>query len=276
MASAEGVRAVSVPPRVAATADHTKMFLGTMEGFRYQYSMHEVFRDWTELAAAEVHQLPYHAKVCARDADFERVEAEYLAVAKKYGKDDFERFGDLLGITRMALATEHQDFLGQCYMRLEISNERAGQFFTPYDVSLLIARMQLDDAEQMIVDNGGWFTLLEPACGSGGMVIAAAQVLQEKNIHAETAMYFEATDIDRLCANMTYIQCGLLGLMGVVWHGNTLSMEMRGHRFTPAARLYPGRTNQMMASTRAGWLPETRRKIDVTQPLVQAMLLEVA
>lgn len=263
-------------PKIATSADHTKMFLATIEGFRYQYNMHEVFRDWTELAAAEVHQLPYHAKACAKDADFERVEAEYLAVAKKYGAADFERFGDLLGITRMALAAAHQDFLGQCYMRLEISNERAGQFFTPYEVSLLIAQMQLGDVADMMADIGGWFTLAEPACGSGGMVIAAAQVLQHKGIHAPTAMYFSGTDIDRLCANMTYIQTGLLGLTGVVWHGNTLSMEMRCHRFTPTARLHPGRTNLMMASTKQGWVPESRRKIDLALPLTQAMLLEVA
>lgn len=266
---------MSDQPRIAKAADQVKRFLATIEGFRYQHNIYEVFRDWTELAAAEVHQLPYHAGIWERDADFERVEADYMNTAKKYQKEELDRFGELLGITRLALATEHQDFLGQCYMRLEISNDRAGQFFTPYDVSLLLARMNLDGAQQMIDDNGGWFTLLEPACGSGGMVVAAAQVLAEKQIHRSTAMYFEAVDIDRLCANMTYIQTGLLGLTGVVWHGNSLSMQMQSHRFTPAARLFPRHTNEMMESTKPGWESPMRYRLDPTKPLMQAALLAV-
>lgn len=265
---------MSAQPRIAAIADHTKMFLGTIEKFRYQHNIYDVFRDWTELAAAEVHQLPYHAGVCAKDEAFERVEQEYLDTAKKYQKEDFDTFGELLGITRLALTTKHQDFLGQCYMRLEVNNTRAGQYFTPYEVSLLLAQMNLTDVESMIDHNGGWFTLLEPACGSGGMVIAAAEVLQRKQIDGGWCMWFSATDIDRLCANMTYIQAGLLGLTGIVWHGDTLRMEMRGHRFTPAARLHPNRANAMMDSTEASWEPPSKR-VDLSGPLEQPMLLPV-
>ncbi|MCC6455182.1 MAG: N-6 DNA methylase [Caldilineaceae bacterium] len=261
-------------PRIAAVADHTKMFLGMIEKFRYQHNLYEVFRDWTELAAAEVHQLPYHAGVYAKDAAFEAVEAQYMQVAKKYERADFGIFAELLGITRLALATKHQDFLGQCYMRLEINNMRAGQYFTPYEVSLLVTRMCLEKIEPVIEENGGWFTLQEPACGSGGMVIAAAQILEERRIGSGT-MYFDATDIDRLCSNMTYIQAGLLGLTGVVWHGNTLSMEMQSHRFTPAARLHSSRTNEMMASTKTDGRPPHKRKVDLSQPLLQSPLLEM-
>jgi hypothetical protein len=272
----DGGVAVTKSPRVAATADHIKMFLSTIEGFRYQHNIYEVFRDWTELAAAEVHQLPYHAKLYTQDADFARVEANYLEVAKKYSREELDRFGELLGITHMALDTAHQDFLGQCYMQLEINNMRSGQYFTPYHLSLAMVRMTLDDVQTIIDDNGGWFTLLEPACGSGGMLIAAAQILHEKNIHATTSMCFTAIDVDRLCANMTYIQTGLLGLTGIVYHGNTLSMEMQSHRFTPAARLYPRMTNQMMDSTNSDWEPPRHRRLEPNALPEQASLLELA
>jgi type I restriction-modification system DNA methylase subunit len=214
--------------------DHVKAFLKTIEHFRYHHHIYDVFRDWTELAAAELHQAPYRAGL-PKDEVFERVEEEYLAVAKKYQRKDFDRFAEMLGITWAALSEGKQDFLGQCYMQLEIGNKRAGQFFTPYEVSLLVARLTVDDPSPLIAEQG-FITLHEPACGAGGMVIAVAQVVEEAKHDPTTTLYFDAVDIDRQCANMTYIQTSLLGLSGVVWHGDTLRMEMRSHRITPAAQ----------------------------------------
>lgn len=228
--------------------NRVKEFLKVIEQFRFRYNMAELFRDWTELIAAELHQAPYHAGAC-KDEAFERVEAEYLAVAKKYERPDFDLFVEMLAITRLALEEGKQDFLGQCYMAMEISDARRGQFFTPYEVSLLIARLAIDNAEQCIAEQG-FITLLEPACGSGGMVIAAAQVLEEQGHDPTATLYFEAIDIDRQCSNMAYIQTALLGLTGIVWHGDTLRMEMRSSKFTPAARLFPWRTERMIEATR--------------------------
>jgi type I restriction-modification system DNA methylase subunit len=204
-----------------------------------------VFRDWTELAAATLHQAPYHAGL-PKDETFERVEAEYMAVAKKYERPDLDRFAEMLAITRLALSEKKQDFLGKCYMQLEIGNNRAGQFFTPYEVPLLIAQLTIGDPSPQIVETG-FITLQEPACGSGGMVIAVAQVLEETKHDPAASLYFDAINIDRQCANMTYIQCSLLGLTGVVWHGDTLRMNLRSHRFTPAARLHESCTNRILA-----------------------------
>lgn len=214
--------------------DHVKAFLKTIEHFRYKHHIYDVFRDWTELAAAELHQAPYHAGL-PKDEAFGRVEAEYLAVAKKYQREDFDCFAELLGITWTALSEDKQDFLGQCYMQLEIGNKRAGQFFTPYEVSLLVARLSVSDPSPLIAEQG-FITLHEPACGSGGMVIAVAQVIEDAKHDPATTLYFDAVDIDRQCANMTYIQTSLLGLTGVVRHGETLRMEMRSYRFTSAAQ----------------------------------------
>ncbi len=221
-----------------------------VEQFRFRHHIAEVFRDWTELAAAEAHQLPYHARICPKDADFERVEAEYMAVAKKYERKDFDLFAEMLGITRLALDEKKQDFLGRCYMQMEISDARRGQFFTPYEISLAMTRMALADAGTIIAEQG-FLTLLEPACGSGGMVIAAAQALEEEQHNPQETLYFEAIDIDRQCSNMAYLQTSLLGLTGIVRHGDTLRMEMRSYRFTMGARVDPARTNRMIDATRS-------------------------
>lgn len=231
----------------AATADHAKLFRSTLEQFRYRYDLREVFRDWTELAAAEIHQMPYHAGICEQDEAFERVEAEYLAVAKRYERPDFDIFADLLAITRAALHKGYQDFLGSAFMQLEINSDWHAQFFTPYAVSRLMVNLTLDGVKE-IIDAKGYFTLLEPACGAGGMIIAAAQMVHEIPRNPTTGMFFQAIDLDRLCANMTYIQTGLLGLTGAVWHGNTLTMEMTSYRYTPAARMHPARVNRILAN----------------------------
>ena len=76
-----------------------------------------------------------------------------------------------------------------------------------------------------------------------------AQVLEEAKHDPRATLYFDAVDIDRQCANMTYIQTSLLGLTGVVRHGDSLRMGMRSHRVTPAARVKAGRKNRVMAHT---------------------------
>src|SRR5690606_785827 len=115
--------------------------------------------------------------ICAKDEDFERVEADYMAVAKRYEKSDFDLFTQLLAITRYALARGYQDFLGSAFMQLEIGSDWHAQFFTPYEVSRAMVNLTLEGAKETI-DEKGYFTLLEPACGAGGMIIAAAQMVQ--------------------------------------------------------------------------------------------------
>lgn len=237
--------------------DYTKDFLKLISTFGYRFDAREIFRDWSELIAAELHQAPFNQLGWPKDSDWRRVEDDYMAVAKKYERKDFDVFAIMLGITAMALDDRHQDFLGSCYMQMEVANSRLGQEFTPYEISLMLARVSLDNAREWI-DRVGFFTLLEPTCGAGSMIIAAAQAIEEEPINGNPSydMWFEACDIDRLCSNLTYIQCSLLDLSGIVWHGDSLKMEMRSHRLTPAARIHPQRTQRMFDYTRGKWQPE--------------------
>lgn len=251
--------------------NHVKDFLKLLETFRYRVNTQEVFRDWAEIIAAELHQAPYHLHQLPKDDPFRRVEGDYLAVAKKYERADFGLFYAMADVTAEALSEGKQDFLGSVYMQLEINNTHVGQYFTPYAVSLLTARMTLAGVTNWI-DTNGYVTLHEPACGSGGMVIAAAQVLEEKSQYDPGAtMWFQAIDIDRLCANLTYIQCSTLGLSGIVWHGDTLRLEMRSGRYTPAARLNPRRSHRMMTHEplRPAPLPATGL---IQMPMIEGLI----
>lgn len=226
---------------------YRKEFTNILEGFRYSRGIREIFAGWLEIAACAIHQEPYHLGLVRRDEAFDTVEAQYMEAVKNYSREELEAFAKLLGITKMALSEGKGDFLGSIYMGLEISQDRSGEFFTPYPVSLMMAKMSLTDVDALIAEKG-FITLSEPACGGGGMLIAVAQALEEAGHEPRSTLFFEATDISKLCCDMTYIQTSVMGLSGVVRHGDTLRVETWSHRFTPICRVYPDRTNRFLDS----------------------------
>ena len=106
---------------------------------------------------------------------------------------------------------------------MEVLNARVGQFFTPYSVSRLIANMTLQDIGSVIAANG-FVTMAEPAAGAGGMVLAAADALQENGFDPSMQMLVHAVDIAPLCFHMTYVQTTLRGIPALVQLGDTLRL----------------------------------------------------
>ena len=222
--------------------NYAQEFKKTIDGFRHHRHIREVFVDWLEIAACAIHQEPYHLGLIPKDEEYEKMEAQYLAAVKKYSREELDTFGTLLGITKMALWDEKADFLGKLYMELEISNDRSGEFFTPFEVSLMMAKMILGDISSQIKEKG-FITVAEPACGGGGMLLAAAQVIKEQGYNPREVMFFDATDISKPLADMAYLQTSILGLSGIVRHGNTLAAKEWSSRFTPVCRVFPARTH---------------------------------
>ncbi len=66
------------------------------------------------------------------------------------------------------------------------------------------------------------------------MVIAAAHVLQDKQINYQQAMHATGVDVDIVAVHMAYIQLSLLHIPAVIQHGNSLSMEVWSTWKTPA------------------------------------------
>jgi hypothetical protein len=76
-------------------------------------------------------------------------------------------------------------------------------------------------------------SIAEPACGSGGLLIEAANELYELGYDPTQVMRVHATDISRDGFNMAYLQLSLLNIPAVVVHGDTLQMEIWESRPTP-------------------------------------------
>lgn len=114
-------------------------------------------------------------------------------------------------------------------MNLGLGNDAGGQFFTPYDVCLAMAEMTMDpDYLKGKIEESGYITINDPACGAGATLIAAADIMQKYKINFQQSALFIAQDIDFTTALMCYVQLSLLGCAGYVRIGNTLTDPMTG------------------------------------------------
>jgi hypothetical protein len=193
-----------------------------------RHSLHRVFSDFCEMSAIAISNSVDRGQFAVR-------EPRYLQIAGAYSAAELQRFACMLGCLTLSLEEERKDFLGRLFMSLELGNPFAGQFFTPFEVSRLMAQMTLCDlTPESVVERGGFVTMCEPACGSGGMCIAIADVMAERGLNFQRCVHVTAVDIDATAVHMAYIQLSLLHLPAIVVHGNSLALEVRGHWVTPS------------------------------------------
>ncbi len=209
-------------------ADHRKQFIKAFESLAHHRERHDVLADFLDMAVCAIRKTTVPPGAAA-----DAIEAQYMAVVKRNRSEDVRAMPKLLGITARAVQDGGCDFLGQVVGDLELLNGHMGQFFTPYDVSRMIAEMSLADAGQLIAEKG-FVTLAEPASGAGGMIIAAADVLAKQGIDIGQQLYVDATDISPMCFKMTYLQASLRGIPATIRRGNTLSLETFDRAVTPA------------------------------------------
>jgi len=187
-----------------------------------------VWSDFTEMAAIAISNA---VDLRQRDAR----EARYLAIVKRYTADQVRRFAEALALLTAALeAAGFADILGAAFMDLELGNKWAGQFFTPYEVCRLMARMQLKPDPSPLIAERGFITASDPAVGAGALPIALAEALHDAGHNYQHCLHVTARDVDARAAHMTYIQLSLLYVPAVVIVGNTLAGECREQWFTPA------------------------------------------
>ncbi len=69
-------------------------------------------------------------------------------ICGRYRPEDIQDLHRLFGLMVSALEAKFHDFLGAIFMELELGDGRQGQYFTPYSVQSLMARM-LMQAQRM-------------------------------------------------------------------------------------------------------------------------------
>ena len=178
-----------------------KSIVKLFETCRYSHDLYTVFSDWCECVAISLSN-PIDL------VHFDKREARYLEIARKYDRPPMATFTQIMGEVTMAMEDRPQDILGATFHALELHNKAKGQFFTPYTVCQLMARMLAGSQEDMraSIEKRGFMLAMEPAAGSGAMIVAAV-------------------DIDRRAVDMAYIQFSLLHIPAIVLVGDSLAMR---------------------------------------------------
>ena len=202
--------------------DYIKEFISKLGTVDTAQRKNETFKDFLTLSTYSLAQPFYRS---------EEIELKYKYISSKYTKEQAEEFPKLLALLVSALEEQHQDFLGEVFMQLNLGNTHNGQFFTPYRVSKMMSSITGYHVKKYA--GSEIMTLCEPCCGSGGMIIAFAEALMEQDINYQHCLYVEATDIDEMCYKMTYIQLSLLGIPAKVIWGDSLSMRYNEVLYTP-------------------------------------------
>ena len=191
----------------------------------YKNDRYRVFSDFVEMSAISISN-------AVDKPQFEKREADYMAIVKRYDRKDLEQFPKMLGMLVMTLEGGFDDVLGKLFHELELHNEHRGQFFTPYPICKMMAMMTANHVDT--INDRGFITASEPACGAGAMIIALAETMKEQDINYQHALHVTAVDVDPRCVHMAYTQFSLLHIPAVVIQGNTLTMEEKEHWYTPA------------------------------------------
>lgn len=200
-----------------------KQFIGLFGQTARYHHRYKVFSDFVQCGAIAMHN---------RFCPDEGLEKQYLNIIKGYEREDVERLAYLLALVRIALNAQACDFLGMTFMQLELGDKHRGQFFTPWSVASMMAKLQFTGLEQKL-QTQPFVTISEPACGAGGMMIAAAVEMQALGYEPSQHMWVSCVDIDTVAVSMAYIQLSSLGIPGEIVLGNVLANERRLVMYTP-------------------------------------------
>lgn len=173
--------------------------------------------------------------------NYEKREKRYKEIINKYDKQMQNLIVEVFTEIYQLLINQNEnhvfnDYLGEIYMNSNTQNKKTGQFFTPYHLSKATATLSIDkNTIKDIITQNKVLTLLEPSCGSGGMIVAAIELLSNKyDFNYASNLFVNATDIDKRCVHMTYLQLSLLGVPAVVKHGDALTLDIWDTWFTPS------------------------------------------
>lgn len=169
--------------------------------------MSTIFADWLTAVVSSL----------KRDKD------AYKRISGKYDNKCMEIFSSAFGeLIKRGLNKDYSDILGPIYINLAgYDKSRMGQYFTPMNVALFMAEATIGDAA---LPEDRLLKVIEPACGSGAMILAACSVI--KSHHGEDALdrvHFTLNDLDMGCSMMAAIQMFIYGVPNwVVTRGNAL------------------------------------------------------
>jgi type I restriction-modification system DNA methylase subunit len=178
----------------------TESFSTLLHSFGLSYNLFTVFDDFLTMTLCSFSQNPGTGK--SYDEDL------YLQTIDKYKESPLRyNFPKMLNSLVNEMETRFEgdtgwDVLGEFYEQ-NLSKKGASQFFTPWPICTFMAKSSFDAAVK--TSPGKSLKILEPACGSGRMLLACKKV-------AGPYHDYNAIDIDLTCVKMTAINLFLSGM----------------------------------------------------------------
>lgn len=179
---------------------NTSSFAESILKISHRFSLAHVFDDFLTMTIAAFSQNP--------QTNLSWYEEEYLKTIEKYKDSDLRfYFQDALGHLVFEMndclgSSEGNDVLGE-FFEQHISNGRNGQYFTPYHICKFMTEINyavIPDGEEKQV-----LRILDPACGSGRMLLAAHHTIGPGH-------EYYGIDIDLVCVKMAAINLFLHGM----------------------------------------------------------------
>jgi len=147
-------------------------------------------------------------------------EEEYLEVAARYTREELDALAEALGSLVLEMERKpFEDVLGPHYLEVssKATQDARGEFYTPREVSRAMARM-LFDSDKAKEENRA-ITVLEPAAGAGGMVLALGELMAPAHV---SLLRVTCWDVNPVAADMCYLNTTLWGIPAHVVWGDTL------------------------------------------------------
>ena len=227
-------------PNFTGNSEHRKNFIKLLEQIAYDKSPWNVFTDFLQLATTCLSNQSDPYFMCTNKKTWDEREQRYLNTIKGYNKKSQPLFSEMFAELVLELEeycpNDFRDVLGEIFHELEFHNKWRGQFFTPQDVSNMIGIIAIDsNTAKEEIDKNGFFTLNEPCCGAGSMILGALNGMRRIGLNHSKEILVVANDIDERCVMMCYIQLSLYGVPAIIRQQNTITMETFGESyFTPA------------------------------------------
>lgn len=169
------------------------------------------------------------ALAISQAADFrEEREQRYCEIRAKYTAAEMKIFVEIIkAYFEEFNRNPERDILGEAFMDLKLGDPKKGQYFTPYSICDLTARLVgvHNNVVDKVIKNGCIF-LSDWTCGSGALLISTynsmRKSLEKEGLNPKSSIIVVAQDISEVAALMCYIQLSMLDIAAVVKVGDVL------------------------------------------------------
>jgi type I restriction-modification system DNA methylase subunit len=133
--------------KTAGMNEDQKRFVKIFERLTYRQSDWQAWADFVTIAAYSI------ANAVDRSEKQQKREELYNTIADRYKPEEIDLFAQMFADVVDALEKNpNQDYLGELFMALELGSHWHGQFFTPYCVCEMMAKMQITENERAKIE----------------------------------------------------------------------------------------------------------------------------